>query len=152
MAKELAPIPGTDTRTTVAEQLRELIAQVPETSGEDAQYRIVEQILAAKDVSQLDDPWTGSSALGALADQMVTIRSVRRAPSQFEAGTGVFLILECMTAEGEIIIVTTGAVSVVTQILKALQLRPLPFQVVPKVSAKPSAKGYYPQHLEFLTA
>ena len=29
MAKELAPIPGTDTHMTVAEQLRELIAQVP---------------------------------------------------------------------------------------------------------------------------
>ena len=30
-----------------------------------------------------------AAARGSPGDQMVTIRSVRRAPSQFEAGTGV---------------------------------------------------------------
>lgn len=132
--------------------VRNLIEAVPETDSSDAQYRIAQQILFAKDVSELDQPWSGTAGLGEYNGQEIVIHSIRRAPSSFKAGTGVFLILDVEQATGEHTVVTTGSVSVVVQLLKAYDLNAFPLRVIPRVSDRESSNGYYPQHLEIVTA
>lgn len=134
---------------SIGAELRELIEVVPETSREDAQYNIVMAILRAKDASELDNPWSATAGLGAYNDRVITIRSMRRAPSSFEGGPGVFLILDVHTEDdNEEHVVTTGSVSVVVQLLKAFQLGAIPLTCVPRVSKRQTARGYWPQHLE----
>lgn len=134
---------------SIGVELRELIEAVPESNREDAQYNIVMAILAAKDASELDTPWSnGTLGLGAFNDQEITIRSIRRAPSSFEGGPGIFLILDVLDGDGEDHVVTTGSVSVVVQLLKAYQLNAYPLTCRPVISKRQTARGYWPQHLE----
>lgn len=135
---------------SIGAELRELIEVVPESNREDAQYRIVQAILAAQDVSELDNPWNATSGLGDYNEQVITIRHIRRAPSSFEGGPGVFLICDIVDAAGDEHIVTTGSVSVVVQLLKAFQLNAFPLTVSPQVSKRQTARGYWPQHLEIV--
>jgi hypothetical protein len=135
--------------STLGQSLRGLIEAVPQSSTEDAQYRIVQQILAARDLSELDAPWSGGAdSLGKYNDTTITIHSIRRAPSSFQGGPGIFLILD-VESEGEHYVVTTGSVSVVVQLLKAFELNAFPVSCTPKISKRQTARGYWPQHLEF---
>lgn len=136
---------------SIGAELRELIEAVPESNREDAQYNIVMAILAAKDASELDNPWSATAGLGAYNDRVITIRHIRRSPSSFEGGPGVFLILDVKTEDdGDEHVVTTGSVSVVVQLLKAFQLGAFPLTCIPKVSKRQTARGYWPQHLEIV--
>jgi hypothetical protein len=132
----------------MGEQLRTIIERVPETSADDAQYRIVQQILNSESVEELDNPWNAASGLGTFDGQTITVRSIRRAPSSFKGGAGIFLILDVEDEAGDEHIATTGSVSVVVQLLKAFELQAYPLKVIPRVSERESRNGYYPQHLE----
>jgi hypothetical protein len=72
--------------------------------------------------------------------------------SEFAGGLPFFLIVDAADLEtGELVTITTGAVSVVAQLAKAHQLGQIPgWRVVPRQAERPSASGYYPQHLEVM--
>jgi hypothetical protein len=135
--------------SNIGQELRELIEAVPQSSNEDAQYRIVMQILEARDVTELDTPWeSNAGGLGEYNDKQIVIHSIRRAPSSFKGGPGIFLILDVESEDGEHHVVTTGSVSVVVQLLKAFEFRAFPLACRPMVSKRQTAKGYWPQHLQ----
>jgi len=48
----------------------------------------------------------------------------------------------------EEIVWTTGSVSVVAQLVKAFMLGALPLYATIRKAERPTANGYYPQHLE----
>lgn len=124
-----------------------LLDSVPDAGG-DGMAGILEAIAEAGDLDDLDAPWR-SGGLGAYVGTPLTLTGLRKMPSDYAGGLPWFLVVEgAVTATGEKITVTTGAVSVVAQLVKAWQLGRFPLRVIPRQSARPNAAGNFPQHLE----
>jgi hypothetical protein len=123
--------------------------KVSEPSGE-AYDRILEQIAAATDVDSLDSPWR-SGSLGAMNGKEILVNGISKMPSDYDGGFGFFLLIDAIDKEtGERVLLTTGAVAVVAQLVRAnaLDLFPVSFKVT--VSEKPTKNGYHPIHLSVI--
>ena len=144
VAERDLPVP---VRGDVIEAYEAMIANVPEATG-DGVERILEQIAAAERPEDLDRPWR-TDGLAEFADQPLMVRSIRKLPSDFEGGLPWFLVVEAATvATGDLITLTTGAVSVVAQLVRAWSLGAFPLVVIPRRSPRPSRAGYFAWHLE----
>lgn len=142
-----APVP---VNPQVIAAYESMIASVPE-AGQDGFERILEVIAQAGDVRDLDAAWR-SRGLEELAGVPLTIRSIKKMPSDFDSGLPWFLVVEAVNeVTGEPVTVTTGAVSVVAQLVKAWSMGAFPLRARPVVAERPSKSGYYPQHLEILS-
>jgi hypothetical protein len=134
------------------EKMREiegLFAAVPD-AGDEGLASIVDAILSAEDLAELDDPWQ-SDSLGKRAGHVLRIDRIRKAPSSFAGGLPYFLIIQGVDeTTGEIFAATTSSVVTVLQLAKALTLAELPIRVRPVISERPTRSGYYPQRLEFV--
>jgi hypothetical protein len=141
------PIP---VRGEVITAYESMLAAVPDAESGGGMERILEQIAAATDLSQLDAPWrTGD--FEQLAGQVVVIQTIAKMPSEYASGLPWFLVVDLTIEQtGELVKATTGAVSIVAQLVKAWQLGSLPARARVMVAEKPTRSGYYPQHLEFL--
>lgn len=136
-------------RGDVLETYEAMIESVPEAGGEGFEG-ILAAIALATDVRDLDAPWR-SSGLADLANQPLVLTGIRKMPSDYPDGLPWFLIADgAILSTGETIAITTGAVSVVAQLVKAWTLNAFPLRVIPRVSDRPSKSGYYPQHLEIV--
>lgn len=141
-----------DTEIVISDETRALFAQmamaVPEPTG-DASERIVLQILNATSWDDLDDPWDSTKA-ETLVDVELRIDAITRHPSSYAEGLGIFLVAHGvrMDTKAEIVF-PTGSISIVAQLTKAYLLGAFPVYVTLRRSPRPTAKGYYPQHLEF---
>jgi hypothetical protein len=139
--------PGTPIRPEVVAAYESMIATVPEAGG-DGFDGILAQIAGAADVAALDAPWR-SGGLEEWANEPLAILGIRKMPSDYPGGLPWFLVVDAATVkDGERVTFTTGAVGVVAQLVKAWQLGAFPLVVIPRQSARPTASGYYPQHLE----
>jgi hypothetical protein len=153
---DTGPIAPTETQLLTAAQaagldLRPMLDAIPE-ADEDAYVSIIRQIVNATTVEQLDQPWV-AGGLTDYVDQWLEVRALRRMPSDFADGLGFYLIMDCKVEDtGEIVATSTGSVAVITQLIKANQLRVLPCVVRPVMAAKASRNGYKPMHLEFRRA
>lgn len=124
-----------------------MVTMVPDAEG-DATESIVLAILNAKTWDELDDPWDSEKATQ-LVDVEQRIDSIMRRPSSYTSGLGVFLVIKGKRMDtDEPIVWTSGAVSVVAQLVKAYALGAFPVYAMLRRSERPSAAGYYPQHLE----
>lgn len=124
-----------------------MIADVPE-AGADGFASILASIALATDVADLDAPWR-SQGLGDLVNQRVVVTGIRKMPSDYAGGLPWFLVMDgALVDTGETVAVTTGAVSVVAQLVKAHNLDAFPLVVIPRQADRPSRSGFYPQHLE----
>lgn len=121
---------------------------IPEAGG-DGFDSLLAQIINAEDASDLDAPWR-SDGLTAYLGAPLRIDALRRMASEYDGGLPFFLIVEAANLQtGERITLTTGAVSVVAQLVKAWSLGAIPgWRVIPRQADRPSSSGYYPQHLE----
>lgn len=127
-----------------------MLATVPDAGGAGFE-RILEAIAQAQDVRELDAAWR-SEGLAELAGIPLSIRGITKMPSEFEGGLPWFLVIEAVNeVTGEPVTVTTGAVSVVAQLVKAWSMGAFPLRARPVVAERPSSRGYYPVHLEILT-
>lgn len=137
-------------RPDVVDAYMAMAAGIPEAGGDGAES-ILLQILQTNDPDALDAPWR-ADGLREYLDQPIRIDGLRRMGSEFAGGLPFFLIVDAAdVSTGERITVTTGAVSVVAQLAKAFSLGLIPgWRVIPRQSARPSAAGYYPQHLEVM--
>ena len=134
----------------IVEAYESMIATVPE-AGQDGFERILEVIAQANNVADLDAAWR-SRGMEELAGIPLTIRGIKKMPSDFESGLPWFLVVDGVNeVTGEPVTVTTGAVSVVAQLVKAWSMGAFPIRVRPVVAERPSRSGYYPQHLEVLS-
>lgn len=124
-----------------------MLEAVPESGG-DGMAGILESLAAATDASDLDAPWR-TEGLEAFLNTELSILRIRKVPSDYQGGLEWFLVADAaIVATGELVTFTTGAVSVVAQLVKAFALDAFPWRVIPRQSDRPSARGYFPQHLE----
>lgn len=131
----------------VIEAYESMIETVPDAGGGGFDS-ILRAIAAATDARDLDAPWR-SEGIKELANAKLRVQGIRKMPSDFEGGLPWFLIIDAViVATGEVVAVTTGALSVVAQLVKAWQLGAFPLDVVVRVAVRPSRNGYYPVHLE----
>ena len=122
---------------------------IPEAGG-DAFESIIGTIMGVSDIRDLDAPWR-SAGLGELANQNIRVNAIRKSPSDFPGGLPFFLLVDVsVIATGELLTVTTGAVSVVVQLAKAHHLGALPLVCIPRVADRPSKSGNFPMHLEMV--
>lgn len=127
-----------------------LLEAIP-LSGGDGMDGILRALAEATDFEDLDAPWR-TEGMESLLNQPLAIRGLRRVESDYAGGLSWFLVVDAVViATGELVTFTTGAVSVVAQLAKAWSLGVIPgLRVIPRQSDRPSANGYYPQHLEIV--
>jgi len=126
-----------------------MLASVPDAGGDGFESMLI-QLAQAQDARELDAPWR-SVGLEAYRNTPLVITGIRKMPSEFEGGLPWFLILDAaVLGTGEVVSITTGAVSVVAQLARAWALGAFPLRVIPRQSDRPSKAGYYPQHLEVM--
>lgn len=131
------------------EVFESMLGAIPE-GGDDAWERILGQLANAADVRDLDAPWR-SDGMRDYANQPLVITEVKRSPSAFTAGVGWFLVVQAATRDGVLHTITTGAVGIVGQLVKAYNLDALPLRCIPRVADRPTRRGYFPMHLEILS-
>lgn len=146
---DTSPVPVRQVEGEVITAYEAILETVPDAGG-DGIENILEQIMAAGSIADLDEPWR-AGGLGKYVDEELLIQSIRKMPSDFGSGMAYFLIVEgAVRATGEKVTVTTGSLSVLAQLLKTWQLGAFPVLVIPRLSKRPTKEGYYPQHLEFV--
>lgn len=125
-----------------------MIVDVPDAGG-DGIEGILLAIATATSAAELDEPWR-AGGLGRYVDEPIVVTGIRKMPSDFGAGgLAWFLIVDgAVRATGEKVAATTGSISVVAQLVKAHNLGLFPLTVIPRLSKRPTADGYFPQHLE----
>ncbi len=131
----------------VIDAYESMISAVPD-AGQEGIESILRQLAAVTDPAALDTPWQA----GGLADfvgRQIIVRGIRKMPSDYPGPLPWFLIIDGQdVTTGAEIHLTTGAVSVVAQLVKAFAESWLPAVFIPRVSDRPTKDGYYPMHLE----
>lgn len=131
----------------VIEAYEAMIADVPDAGGEGMDA-ILRSLATATDVADLDAPWR-SGNLEAFLNMPLVVTGIRKLPSDYDGGLPYFLVVDAgVRATGELVTITTGAVSVVAQLVKAHQLDAFPLTVIARRADRPSRSGFYPLHLE----
>jgi len=139
--------PGVPIRAETLAAFEAMIVDVPEAGGE-AFESILGSIIRGNDVLDLDAPWR-SAGLEELVNVPIVVLAIRKMPSDYQGGLPWFLVVDYADAgTGELSTFTTGAVSVVAQLVKAWAMGALPLACTLRQSERPSRAGYYPQHLE----
>lgn len=143
-AGELATLPA-----DLVKRFADMAFTLPETTG-DGGAGIIEAILNATEVESLDSVW-GTKDPDKLVGEPLTILSATVSRSDYADGLGVFLVVKAhREGTGEDITFTTGSMAVIAQIVRAHTLQALPMRAKLVRADRPSASGYYPQHLEML--
>lgn len=141
------PVP---VRGDVIAAYESLLAQVPDVEEGAGMERILAQLAAATDVSQLDAPWR-TADFEQLAEQVLVITGISKAPSDYAGSLAWFLVVDAYIEQtGEAVTATTGAQSIVAQLTKVWQLGGFPVRARVRIAERPTKSGYFPQHLEFL--
>ncbi len=122
------------------EAIRSMIAKSDVTAEE-----IALQIISADTL----DGILGSTAIG--LDDMIgvpfTIERVELRESEFADGLPAYAVMHATLDDGESVIITSGATSVVAQCVSMVQGGFLPVRVSSRKPSKPTANGYYPVSL-----
>lgn len=140
-SKKPAPVPDT------VKRYQEMALAIPQGGEDTAMMAILDRLAATDDPSALSAPWDSASAED-LFERVLIVDSLKRLPSDFEDGLGLFLVVQCHDpSTGEAITWTTSAMSVVAQLVKAHSEGWLPLKVELVQSDRPTASGYRPQHL-----
>jgi hypothetical protein len=127
--------------------MEKLLGEVPD-GGELGEVRILEQVLLATSMDEIDRPWA-INGLGQFVDQMVQIDDITRMPSDFKDGYRWYLVAEGVVCEtGEALSFSTSSRAIITQLVVVRRLGLLPAQFWVRVAEEPTEAGYYPQHLE----
>lgn len=133
------------------EQFAEMAVMIPADIGGGTED-ILRKILSATSWDQLDEPWE-TSEIDDIVGKTLRITHVKRRPSTFRGGLGVFLVVYLTDPRtNKEYVKTTGSVSVVGQIARAYALGVTSMTVQWMRSERPTDNGYYPQHLKVLDA
>lgn len=132
--------------TELLAQFAEMAVAIPREDG-DGTEAILTQILNAQTWEELDSPWETSPLDDILGKRLKLTRATRR-PSTFDGGLGQFLVLHLLDPkDGKTYVKTTGSISVVGQVAVLYFRQWMPALIEWRRADRPSANGYYPQHL-----
>jgi len=131
----------------IIQKFGEMAVLIPKEDGNGAE-NILLQILNAETWEDLDKPWQSTDVADILGKRLTLVRAIRR-PSSFADGLGQFVV--CFMQDkrtGKEIVKATGAVAIVGQVATAYALNCLPLEIEWCQAARPTERGYYPQHLK----
>lgn len=132
-------------------KVRDLVAGIPDNDDAGAE-NIINQLLAAETVDDLNSPWEGTSGRK-LAGKRLRVLGITARRSSFDGGTGIFLVADAVdVGTGERSVFTTSALSCVIQLAQAHKLAMFPLLVEVVVAERPTARGFYPYHFKVLAA
>lgn len=138
---EVTPIPDHILDKIIAE-----VEQLPE-SADDGQWNIVEQLLTATDMDDLNRPWEATSGK-TLAGRRLQVTGVKRRPSAYEGGPEIFLVIDSIDLNsGEALTWTSSALAVIIQLAVAYNRGWLPLVAEVTAARKPTKRGFIPYHL-----
>lgn len=111
---------------------------------------IIASLIEAGSPEALNAPWEADSTKS-LVGKVVQINGVKVRDSDYTEGLGVFLVVEAVNlTTGEAMVFTTGAGSVVSQLVIAHAQGWMPLVAEIVQSSKPTKDGYYPIHLRVI--
>lgn len=148
-SKEVAVKPTVDVakREAIIAKLIEMGADVPGQDG-DGLVNILEQLLSATSLDDLDKPWN-SEGMEKYLGRTIRIDSIQKNESRFRDGVPFYLLAFGVDlATGEAVTFTTSAQAVIVQLLLAHSRKWFPWIAIPRESDEATEAGYYPQHLE----
>lgn len=123
---------------------------IPAQDPDEAVESILAQILGSENLDDLDAPWN-TTKVEELTGHPLVVHSLKRMTSDFTDGLGVYLVVQAAVKNtGEEVTFTTGSVSIVAQLVKAYVSGWMPLECKLVRAERPTADGYYPQHLELL--
>lgn len=136
-------------RRDIVTAYESMLASVPDAGGNGLDG-ILEAIARATRVTDLDSPWR-TAGLEAYRNVRLRVTGIRKLPSDYTGGLAWFLVIDAAIAQtGELVTITTGALSVVAQLVKAWSMDTFPLDVFPRMAERASAGGFYPWHLEIV--
>lgn len=139
-----APIPA-----HLLEQIEQAVAAIPD-GGDGGAERIIEALLAAKTIDDLNQPWEGTSG-SKLAGKVLRIDALTKQPSDFTDGPAIFLVVTSTdTKTGEKVTWTTSAVAVIIQLAQAWRLGLFPIIAEVVLAERETKRGYRPYHLRVI--
>ena len=134
-----------------ANELPELIQGVPDAEG-DAEERIIEALLNARDIQDLNKPWE-SGSLSKWKDTVLTVTELSKLPSDKDQAMGYFLVLRgTVRGTGEPFVASTSSHATMASLVRLWLADAFPVDVIPRKADKPSRSGFYPEHLEIVSA
>jgi hypothetical protein len=141
---------GAEVAPVISKELMQRFANmamaVP-SEGEAAYERILLQVLGADTWEQLNEPWESTKA-EKLAGKLIKVTGLLRRPSDFKGGLGIFLVVDGTDVNsGERVVVTTGSVSVVGQLVWLYFKGSLPAYVEWVIPERTTESGFRPHHL-----
>ncbi len=126
---------------------RSMLDAIP-YSEDDGFSAIMSQIANAASPEDLDSAFN-ADGLRDWVNKEIVIEDVKKADSDFQGDLGVFLILDFYDKEsGEKVTATTGAQSIMCQVMMAYVKGWLPLNCIVRQKDKPTKKGFYPMHLQ----
>jgi hypothetical protein len=133
------------------ERFAEMAVMIPADNSGGTED-ILRKILSAETWGQLDEPWQATQVDDILG-KTLHITKVTRRPSTMAGGLGQFLVIHLQDAKtGKEYVKTTGSIAVVGQIARAYALGVTALTVEWCKAERPSASGFYPQHLRVIDA
>lgn len=134
-----------------ANELPALIQGVPDAEG-DAEQRIIEALLNARDIQDLNKPWE-SGSLSKWKDTVLTVTELSKMPSDKDQAMGYFLVLRgTVRGTGEPFVASTSSHATMASLVRLWLADAFPVDVIPRKADKPSRSGFYPEHLEIVSA
>lgn len=134
-----------------ADELPQLIAGIPDAEG-DAESRIIEALLNAQNIGDLNAPWQ-SGSLGKYKDTVLTVTDVSKLPSDKDQAMGYFLVLRgTVRGTGEPFVASTSSHAIMAALTRLWLAHAIPVDVIPRKADKPTRNGFYPEHLEIVSA
>lgn len=123
------------------EALTLMVTDLPEAEG-DATERILAQILTAETAEDVNQIWE-TSKIETVLDVPLLISRVERAPSDFEDGIGVYVVIHAVNQRTHApIVVVTGSINVIAVLIKAHRADWLPMIGIPRGPKRPNKNGH----------
>lgn len=87
--------------------------------------KIIEQILAAKTIADIDAPWSGGRKMP--TGRLLYITDIAKAPSDYPGGLPFYLVVSTvLPSTGQVTEYAAGSTMVVAQLVKAFSLKEFP--------------------------
>ena len=144
-------VPALGSGEAFAAAWQAMVAQVPDAGGDGS--AIIAQIAAAQSPDALNDPWEGEPLdLETMLGLTLRFERIAKAPSDFQDGLGFYLLVDAVRGDtGEYVRLTTGSTNVVPQLVRAYVMGWLPRWATVEQSKKATTRGFFPQHLHFVS-
>ena len=149
-SKAVKPAERGELSPNLLAKYNEMAATIPSSEDTTGLASILSQLADSGSAEALDAPWTSEGGKQYL-NHPLQVTGLRRVPSDYPGGLPFFLVVTAVDeSTASLVTFTTGAVAVVAQLVVAHARGWLPLSCKLVERERPTADGYYPQHLVIL--